>query len=254
MQVSVVTAVKNDSVGLRTTLTSILGSVQAHDNRAVEIVVVDAGGSEEVARVIQAFDKHIDRVVPDCDEGVAHAFNCGLAECTGDRVAILNAGDCWFRGTLKLVGDIGLTSDAAILHSALTFETRSGRRYEVVPDIAGLSRRMTVFHPTLFVPRQVYATIGAYNERYKLAMDSEWCHRAVAAGVPFVQVADSLALMQLGGRSDVNFEGALAEFRRSVVEHGLASPSAAAYHYWRVRVGKTLTHLPLLRGLVDRIR
>ena len=192
--------------------------------------------------------------VADAGEGISAAFNAGLQRAKGTTVAILNAGDLWFEHTIARVCEAAERYPNAILHSAITFETATGQRYQVASNPLGLSRRMTLFHPALFVPATVYQAVGHYDTSYRLAMDSAWCHRAVSLGVAFQRVEPSLAIMRLGGRSDTSYVAALGEFRRSVVASGLSSPLAAAWHFWRYRCQKAVTHRPPVRWLLARLR
>ena len=251
MLISVITIVTTNLDELAETLESQRQAyVYASPQVDLQVVIVAPDFDEHLEKVILeaelAGPVRIDKV---CDQGlgIAAAFNAGMREAKGELITVLNAGDLWFENTLCAAHRAHRRSPQALVHSAITFEDQSGARYVVASHPHRLKRRMSIFHPTLFVPYEMQRAIGEFDERYRLAMDSNWCHRAIAAGVSFEEAESSLAIMRLGGRSDVGYAVALAEFRTSVVEEGLCSSTEAYLHYWRVKLVKDLTHLPVFR-------
>lgn len=268
MRLSVITAVKDNVVGLQETLNGIVVAVAAAPEVEVQLLVVaptEPSGEADLLAVLAATQhRHansggapsrltIQRVV-DPGSGISAAFNMGLQQCVGDWITVLNAGDLWFEDSLVNVERAARERPDAILHSAVTYEDEQAQRYVVASDPERVHIRMTLFHPTLFVPAAVYADVGNYSEAYRLAMDSHWCHRARALGIRFLEVPQSLAVMRLGGVSDHGFALALDEFRRSVVESGLLSPVLARFHCLRVKTLKRVTHFAVIRRLRSWLR
>ena len=254
MQVSVITLVTDNVVELAETLSSQrVAHAAAPKGLELQIVIVAPEFSEPLQAVLEreeslglaSIETATDRAV-----GIAAAFNVGLVRATGELITVLNAGDLWLPETLVEVSKTYERSPECVIHSAITFENAQGERYLVASDPKKLAQRMTVFHPTLFVPIAIQQQVGKFDERYELAMDSNWCHRAVGLGVRFSEAAQSLAVMRLGGRSDIGYAGALYEFRMSVIETGLNSPWLAHWHYWRVLLGKRLSSRRLIRRLI----
>lgn len=265
MRVSVITAVKDNVAELACTLDGIVKAVAAEPAVQVQLLVVAPGiGATSTAALLDilaaAQKQHDDSIVDkltrltiqrvfDDGTGIAAAFNTGLQHCRGDMIAVLNAGDLWFPDTLVNVARAAKESPGAVLYSSVTFENEQGQRYVVDSDPERVHVRMTLFHPTLFVPAAVYARVGNYSDDYRLAMDSHWCHRARSLDVAFHDARSSLAIMRLGGASDSGFALALDEFCRSVVEAGLMSPPVASFHCVRIKLAKRFTHLPFVRRL-----
>jgi len=254
MLVSVITLVTDNVIELAETLNSQrVALTAAPEQVALQIIVVAPDLSQTIVETLQAAESlglASVETVEDAGVGIAAAFNAGLARASGELITVLNAGDLWFADTLTEVAKVYERSQNCVIHSAITFENLQGRSYVVASDPQKLAQRMTVFHPTLFVPRRVQQQVGCFDERYRLAMDSNWCHRAVVLGVCFHEAPTSLAVMRLGGRSDVGYATALAEFRVSVIDNGLCSPLLANWHYWRVLLAKHLSSRPLVRRLL----
>lgn len=245
MIVSVIVPVKDDCVGLGLTLESL------PTDGCLEIIVIDGGSSADTMSVIRSHERRLAYWESGLDTGIADAMNRGLTKATGTYVAILNAGDAWLPDTLeRVVEAIGSHPEADIHHGTIEYVAGSTATHRVEPDVTRLSRRMYVFHPTMFVRRTTYEEIGGYDADYAYAMDSEWCHRALKAQKRFHTIpGEPLARMSLGGRSDKNFRLALLEYRRSVTHHGLASHAQAQTSYLVALAGKWINGIPALGWL-----
>lgn len=245
MSISVVIPVKDDPSGLSRTLDSLPRTVE------LQIIVIDGESASATRAVIDANEARLDYWESGLDSGIADAMNRGLARATGNHVAILNAGDTWLPETLGRVRHaIAMHPGADVYHGTIEYVSpQGGVCHRVEPQVRRLPERMFVFHPTMFVARDCYRDIGGYDTGYAYAMDSEWCHRALAAGRSFHTIDAPLARMALGGRSDVNYRDALREFRRSVMHHGLATRTQAYRSYATSLTGKWINNTPLLGHL-----
>ena len=227
--------VKADPNGLQRTLQSIPHS------SAIELIVIDAGGCDATLALVHQEEDRLAYSESGLDSGIANAMNRGIRRATGTYVAILNAGDEWLPDTFDLVAEAADSfPEAGVLYGAICFRRSDQSTYAVQPNVGRMHQRMWMFHPGLFVKSATYASVGEYDESYKLAMDSEWCHRAIAAGTKMQLVDAVLACMELGGRSDTRFIAALAEFRRSVIYHKLSNPVIAWGWFCYVSVGKAV--------------
>ena len=252
MQISVIIPVKDDPVGLSLSLSSL----PIGEN--IEIIVIDGGGCAQTLEVIQDRASQIQFWESGLDQGIADAMNRGISQARGKFLAILNAGDCWFPNTHTLVAQAHLENPAIdVFHGTIEYVAEDGISHRIKPDISKMAQRMWLFHPTMFVSRESYNRLGSYDTAYKLAMDCEWCHRAIAAQLQFQEIDAPLAQMALGGRSDIDYVGALREFRQSVIAHNLASPLRASFWYAYVRLGKAVlaafSKLGLRKGAITEI-
>jgi glycosyltransferase involved in cell wall biosynthesis len=238
----VIVAVKDNPTGLALTLQSL--AAQGHVD--LEVLVIDGGSQRATLEVLDRFPQLIDYRESGLDSGIADAFNRGISRAHGCYVAILNSGDRWTAETLSRVRSaVRELGEPDILYGHVRFVDAAGRSYVIRSDLSRHHQRAYLFHPCLFVRRDCYSRIGVYDTSYRLAMDSEWTHRAIARGAHFAPLNAVLADMELGGISDTAYVEALDEFRRSVVSHGLTTPLLAWVHYWRVRLGKGLRRLHL---------
>jgi len=91
-------------------------------------------------------------------------------------------------------------------------------------------KEMTVNHPTVFVRRSAYETLGTFRVDFRYAMDYEFVLRLVVAGVKIVSLERVLAHMQYEGLTSRNWGKAFTEVKRAKVEH-LHKPLAAEGYY-----------------------
>jgi glycosyltransferase involved in cell wall biosynthesis len=244
---SVIMVVRNDRLRFRRALASVL----AQKTGALEIIVIDGGSTDGTLDEITAHQEQLHYWESGLDKGIADAFNRGIAQARGELIAILNSDDTWEPDTLRLVQEARRQNpDASALCGAVRYlDPASGYSYTRYPAPGALKYRMWVFHPSLFVSRAAYARVGGYEPQYSHAMDSEWCHRALAQGEQFAVVPAVLANMSLGGLSDRDFTISLQQYRDSVIRHGLCNRLEAWSYYLFFMSMKNLMQMPLLRPL-----
>jgi len=224
-------------------------SVFAQGYLPIEIIVIDGGSVDGTIDVIEKYSSRISFWETGKDSGICNAFNRGVLRAKGDVIAILNSDDRWEKDTLtNLLVSIKTNPDADIYHGGICYvDPENQYCYQRFPSVSSLKRRMTVFHPAMFVRKSCYERVGLYDERYACAMDSEWCHRALMKEMRFCEVPAVLASMSLGGVSDREYLDSLREYRDSVIKHGLAGKAEAFCYYYFYAIVKTIMRTGLLQ-------
>ena len=250
-KLSFVLPVLNNREGLRCAIESILVQLAY----PVELIVIDGGSTDGTLEVINSYCHLISYFETGLDTGIADAFNRGIERATGDVIAILNSDDVLEPNAIGNVIDVVTANPSAdVFYGSLCyFDSTRGSRFVRKPDLSSMCRRMSLFHPALFVRRSCYERVGLYDCGYTHAMDSEWCHRAMVSQVGFCEVPSVLATMSLGGVSDIEYRQSLQQYRISVIRHGLASSLSAYAYYYFYLTAKTVVRLPVLRT-IKRIR
>ncbi len=244
ISLSVIMLVKNDRLRFSRALSSVL----AQKTEALEIIVIDGGSTDGTLDEIAAHQDLLHYWESGLDKGIADAFNRGIAQARGEFIATLNSDDTWEPDTLRLVQEARQRHpQASVLCGAVRYlDPDSGYGYARYPDPSALKYRMWVFHPSLFISRAAYARVGGYAPQYSHAMDSEWCHRALARGEKFEVIPAVLANMSLGGLSDRDFVTSLQQYRDSVIRNGLCSRLEAWTYYAFFLSLKKIMQLPVL--------
>lgn len=219
------------------TLERTIQSVAPQKTCEIEYIVVDGGSTDASCEIIDRHDDVIDKRISESDRGIAHAMNKGIALASGAFIGLLNADDVYQVGALqKILAMIDKHPGVDVFYGDVAYyDPTNGDTFVRHSNLADIAKFMSLFHPAMFVRREAYQNTGGYEEDYKLAMDSEWVHRAVAQGLQFEHVPAVLATMSLGGVSHVNHRAALSEFMNSAVGHGLISP-VRARAYWSRQV------------------
>jgi glycosyltransferase involved in cell wall biosynthesis len=250
-KISVIIPVLNGA----STLAKALESIISQEYVKLELILIDGGSTDGTLDIIQHHLQYLTYWESGQDSGIADAFNRGIQKATGELIAILNSDDNWVFDTLHNLDEaIKWNPQADIYCGQICYlDETTGKSYIRKPDLSRMTQRMYLFHPSMFVRKSAYEQIGGYSEQYRLAMDAEWCHRAIAAKLKFQLVDQVLAEMRLGGVSDRNFTDSLWEYRKSLIQHNLTSRLMANYYFFKFVLFKLLMRaypLRLLKQLV----
>lgn len=222
-----------------------------------ELIVIDGGSTDGTLNIITSYKQHISYWETGKDKGISDAFNRGILRAKGDIIAILNSDDFWEPDTILIISEAaGRHPEADIFIAQCRLLPTSALPYVKKPNMNAMKRYMSIYHPSTFVKRNAYATIGLYNESYQLAMDSEWMHRAMKMSLTFQEVHAIVANMRMGGISDKLAFDAIKEYRQSVVQNSIASPAYATLFYWLHKISKTLDNYPpakTIKQLVNKM-
>jgi len=247
LQPTIIVPVLNNVTGLNNNFDSILSQPCS----TPEFIVIDGGSTDGSLEVIESYKGHINYWETGLDSGIADAFNRGIAHATGDIIGILNSDDILEPKALShLMSAIEQMPTADIYYGSIRYydpqhQSSTIRR----PNLSNIHKRMSIFHPALFIRRSCYEKVGNYNCRYTHAMDSEWCHRAIAAGMKFHEVPAVLATMSLGGVSDIEYKQSLKQYRNSVIHHKLTNHLTAYFYYYFYLTVKTVMRFSFMRPI-----
>jgi glycosyltransferase involved in cell wall biosynthesis len=151
-----------------------LRSVTAQSFSEFQVVVVDDGSTDGGADVVRAYTDRRVRLVRQTNQGEGAARNRGIAETTGDLVAMLDADDTWDPTFLEtLVGLSGRFPEAGLLATAYRSRYRGGLTLEtrlLGYDEGGLvrdyflvaARAPLVWSSAQAIPRRVLDGVGVF--------------------------------------------------------------------------------------------
>jgi glycosyltransferase involved in cell wall biosynthesis len=206
MRISVITAVFNGGSDILVTLKS----VAEQDHSEVEHIVVDGGSTDSTLETVQANSARVAVLISESDDGVYDAFNKGLRRASGEIIAFLNCGDTYLSthalSTMASVfedttleaayADVLIVDyrdrDRVVRHYSSRYFSPATMRYGLMPA-----------HPTLFLRRDVYQSVGEYDTAYGIAGDYEFCLRVFAKRVTkYRYLPQPLVRMPRGGLSN----------------------------------------------------
>jgi glycosyltransferase involved in cell wall biosynthesis len=156
-----------------------LVSVAAQGDCLHEHIIVDGGsidGTLEIVKRYAAADSRV-RWISEQDRGISDAMNKGVAMATGEVVTHLNADDYYPHSqVLSTVLDfLSCNPKYEWLSAGLTFVSEQGafirdiraRRY----SFRRLVRGNILLHPSTFIKRDLFNTLGGFNLSLSFCMD-----------------------------------------------------------------------------------
>lgn len=246
MRITIITCTYNASAVLRPTLTSVLR--QSH--RDVEHIIIDGRSGDDTVALAEQYKATSDLshtghrvvIVSEPDEGLYYAMNKGLTRATGRYLCFLNAGDRLpSADTLAAVAEAAEEGEASVIYGETDIIDDAGRvtghrRLRAPERLTWLSFRqgMLVCHQAFYALADI-ACRTAYDMRYRVSADVDWCIRVMREGERRGLVTRNthrvLAHYLAGGMSAQRRRRSLAERFHTMRRHyGLMT--TLAMHLW----------------------
>ena len=177
MKISVVTINFNNVEGLKKTIDSVLNQTY----KDIEYVIIDGGSNDTSKTAIEQHAANLSFWVSEKDKGIYNAQNKGILNATGTYCLFLNSGDA-LAGPAVLKQAIAAGENTDIVYGDLITIDREGLKTHLSsPDVADATHFMvsTLWHPTAFIKRELFNTLGLYNESFKITGDYEFFIRSI---------------------------------------------------------------------------
>jgi glycosyltransferase involved in cell wall biosynthesis len=130
------------------------------------------------------------RWINERDKGIADAFNKGVKHSLGDIIYLLNSGDELYDATIldKILAAFEKDENLMWCHGKLKMFRGNewviiGKPFEKEKLYRGMR---SVFHPTMYVKREVYERRGLYDVTVKIAMDYDFLCRIADEEFAFI--------------------------------------------------------------------
>src|SRR5450755_2063980 len=207
MKISIITACYNSAATLKHTLES----VNNQDYNDIEHIIVDGGSKDETVSIIQSYP-HVAKWVSEKDNGLYDAINKGIKMATGDVIGILNSDD-FFPGShiVSTIVKMFKETNVSAVYGDIAF-VRPGKLSKIVRLYSSkkFTPRRFVYgympaHPSFYVRKDCYDTMGLYKQDYKIAADYELLMRFIFKyGITHAYIPEILVYMRTGGVSNKN--------------------------------------------------
>ena len=181
---SIVTCTWNSAA----TLGDTLASLQAQTWRDFEHIFVDGGSLDGTLDMLAAYPGN-KRILHDVGGGISRAMNQGVAAARGAIVAHLHADD-YYAGPAVLAQvarQFDMTGAAWVVGNIqMLREGRLAPPYPMRPFSyrAYAAGQTTIPHPAVFVRRDLFAQVGAFDPGLRYAMDIDLWLRLAAVAPP----------------------------------------------------------------------
>lgn len=167
MKISVITVNKDNSEGLRNTISS----VKLQNRNIVEYIIVDGASTDDSLSVINRNKSFIDYIISEPDLGIYDAMNKGISVATGDYLIFLNSGDLFYNSNVldcfvknNYIQDFVL-GDVCFIYGSMHYESHLPKKMHFFDFLEG------VCHQGTFIKHDAFLKIGKYNVKYKIIAD-----------------------------------------------------------------------------------
>jgi glycosyltransferase len=201
----------------------------------IEHIIVDGASSDNTIELVKDFP-HVAKIISEPDDGIYEAMNKGIGLATGDVIGILNSDDVFVSPQiLTLISDCFLQNPGIkALYGDISY-FKTGNMERVVRYWKSKNYYPGFFedgnmppHPSLFVKKEVYQTIGTYKTHYKISADQEFLIRMLKVhAYPSFYLNIPVVRMRIGGRSTNGLKSYLfntKEIIRTWQDNGLKYP------------------------------
>lgn len=232
--VSIITINRNDVVGLRKTMRSVL----AQSFIDYEYIIVDGASTDESVVAIREMEPLFEgrlRWISEPDSGIYNAMNKGIRMAKGKYVQILNSGDIlasadvvekMFAELEKL--NLKLDAPLPILYGNMIKDFGNGKLkkdkggYDAyTPESFLYFYNGTLNHGSACIRRDLFEKYGYYNEGMKICSDWEWYVKAIVLGNEKAYYADiDVTVFDMFGisESDGKYKEIIKKERREYLE------------------------------------
>lgn len=207
MKISIITVCFNSEKTIRDTIESVLK--QTYKN--YEYIIVDGKSSDNTLNIINEY-KNI-KLISEKDKGFYDALNKGINIATGDIIGIINADDVLFDENVFQTVIDNYDKETQVLYANVKYYNEDFTK--VIRDyISGYkySNAWCPAHPSMYVRKQVYDTLGTYNLNYRIVADYDFMVRCNINNVNYKYVDSYFVKMRYGGQSN-GIKGYLINFK-----------------------------------------
>lgn len=252
-KISIITVVRNGAQFVGQTIASVRS--QSYSN--IEYIVVDGGSTDGTLDIIRANEAGIARWISEADQGIADAFNKGLALATGDYLLFLNADDALAAQDVvaDVVDLIQVHSQPEIFYGDCDLLDRQSEEVLSRTSITFQSEKMRYGHmipqPAMFTRRSYFEKYGKFDTTFRIAMDYEWLLRG-GLSERVVHVPLLVTRVHDGGVSTQSRAAVINEIVRALqknrlITNGFGEGKLRAYFLARAAAKKMLKFFGLYR-------
>lgn len=171
IKLSIITVNLNNREGLRKTIASVVSQTFAD----FEYLIIDGASTDGSVKVIQQHREKITYWLSEPDHGIYEAMNKGIGRARGEYCLFLNSGD-WLVNDNILADVFAQGAEADIISGNVYFYDTAKNQIKWYVCSPEKMTAKTIFygsipHQATFIRRELFHTIGLYDESLKIASD-----------------------------------------------------------------------------------
>jgi len=215
------------------TLEKCLRSIIKQKDSSIELIIVDGESTDHTLEILKFYEKSIDVLISELDEGIYDAWNKGIKAATGDWLMFVGSDDELRSNCISLYKQqLVINSDYDYISGRIMLISESGdelREFGQSYDWNIFRNNMNLAHLSSLHNRRLYVLYGNYDVSYKICGDYELLLRPKSAlKVKFID--ELFANMAVGGISFGSFM-ALSEARKAKLHHKVNKRSIILMQY-----------------------
>jgi len=206
MKVSIITATYNSSE----TIVDTLKSLEQQSYPDIEYIIIDGASKDNTLEVVRQNCTRVSKIISEPDKGIYDALNKGIQAATGDVIGFLHSDDLF--AYPDAVADIVATlekNQSQAAYADLAYVSKDDTDKMVRLWTSGDYQRNKLLsgwmppHPTFYMKRELYQSLGQFDLGYKIAADYDsllrylWSNKVSMSYLPKV-----LIKMRVGGASN----------------------------------------------------
>jgi glycosyltransferase involved in cell wall biosynthesis len=240
------------------TIESTIKSVISQDYPFIEYIIVDGDSNDKTLEITTKYIGNISKQISEPDKGIYDAMNKGIALATGDIIGILNSDDVFASNTIisEIVSIFTNNAKVDAVYGNITYfkenvVRKPTRQWITKPYYSKFFDDGEVPpHPSLFVKKSVYDTIGSYFPDFKISSDYEFMLRAfkVHNFKPYY-LNKFIVNMRVGGESTKSIKNVLIgnkEVRIAWKMNNIKPP----IRFWFLRIAKKILQFEKLSIII----
>ncbi len=218
MKISIITVCYNSASTIKDTLNSVLN--QTYKN--YEYLIIDGLSTDNTLNILKKYTKAFQgklKIISEKDHGLYDAMNKGINLATGDIIGILNSDDILANKYVfeKIITTFKKEKTDAV-YGDLVFldkETMSIPTRNFIAHKPSTHFAWHPPHPTLYLKKEVYKTLGNFNLSYPITADLDFMLRFLASPYKLTYLPEYLVKMRSGGVSTNGLQGYLNNLKES---------------------------------------
>lgn len=220
MIISIITATFNVESTIETAIKSVINQSYS----AIEYIIIDGGSTDKTLNIINKYKSNIHHLISEPDTGIYDALNKGIQKATGDVIAFLHADDLYDNNLIiEKIANTFKRGDYDAVYGDLEYVQHQNpnkviRYWKSEPFKPSLLKKGWMpAHPTLFVRRNIYQTIGNFNLNYKISADYDFILRFFSKpNYSFCYLPGVIVKMRVGGASNKSLKNIILKSKEDI--------------------------------------
>ena len=197
-------------------LEAAVQSVLEQEFKSFEVIIVDDGSTDESRKYLRSINDSRVQVILKENGGQASAFNTGWAKARGEYIAFLDSDDVWARNKLKIIHELLLTKNIAVIQHQMSIIDSAGDDVKRAPVGSWIPSglfdmekfvRMTHSPPTLtatsaiILSRKAADTVFPISKSFRISADVPLVTKPITTG-PYFYLKQVLGEYRIHGNNN----------------------------------------------------